>query len=114
VGDEDAATHDARLALALAPLAIPRWPHPGIALVREKSVFSERVDVHAIRDWCWLGTARDEGDLAALLDAPPRAQFDIDVTRLLLKRHAAGTLALTPVPSTIDVAAEPTADFADY
>ena len=114
VGDEDVATHDARLAQALAPLAIPRWPHPGVALVREKSVFSDRVDVHAIRDWCWLGTARDDGDLAALLDAPPRAQFDIDVTRLLLKRHAAGTLVLVPVPSTIGAAVEPAADFVDY
>jgi len=102
VGEEDAATHDARLAQALAPLRIPRWPWPGIALVREKSPFSERTDVHAIRDWCWLGSARDDGELFALLEAPPAPQFDIDVTRLLLKRHAAGALALfaAPQPAT--------------
>jgi len=102
VGEEDAATHDARLAAALARVAIPRWPYPGIALVREKAAFSERTDVHAIRDWCWLGTARDDGKLAALLDAPPRPQFDIDVTRLLLKRYATGALDLLPVPAVAD------------
>ena len=99
VGEEDAATHDARLASALAARAIPRWPYPGIALVREKGVFSERTDVHAIRDWCWLGTARDDGELASLLEAPPRPQFDIDVTRLLLTRHAAGALYFLAVPA---------------
>ncbi len=98
VGEEDSATHDARLAAALAPLAIPRWPCAGIALVREQAVFSDRTDVHAIRDWCWLGTARDDGELAALIEAPPQAQFDIDVTRLLLKRYAAGSLRLLPLP----------------
>ncbi|MEO5766626.1 MAG: exonuclease domain-containing protein [Casimicrobiaceae bacterium] len=99
VGEEDCAVHDARLALALAPQAVPRWPHPGIALVREQATFSERVDVHAIRNWCWLGSARDDGELASLLEAPPRPQFDIDVTRLLLRRYAAGTLAMLPACS---------------
>ena len=97
VGEEDATAHDARLAGALAPLAIPPWPCTGSALVRERAVFAERTDVHVLRDWCWLGTARDEGELSELLQAPPRPQFDIDVTRLLLKRHAAGTLRLLPV-----------------
>ena len=62
-------------------------------------MFSERTDVHAIRDWCWLGTARDDGELASLLESPPRPQFDIDVTRLLLKRHAAGALYFLAVPT---------------
>ena len=109
VGEEDTATHDARLAAGLARMAIPRWPHAGIALVREKAAFSDRTDVHAIRDWCWLGTAHDEGELAELLGAPPRPQFDIDVTRLLLKRYAAGTLALIPVASPPDATAHPAA-----
>jgi hypothetical protein len=50
-----------------------------------------------LQHWCWLGTARDEGDLAALLDAPPRPQFDIDVARLLVKRWTRGSLALVDV-----------------
>jgi hypothetical protein len=68
--------------------------------VRECATFSERVDVHVLRDWCWLGTAHDEGELGTLLDMPPRPQFDIDVTRLLIRRHAVGTLHLLPVPET--------------
>jgi hypothetical protein len=52
-----------------------------------------------LRDWCWLGTARDDAELFALLEAPPQPQFDIDVTRLLLRRRAAGTLDLVAAPA---------------
>ena len=100
VGAEGAADHDARLANALAPFAIPPWPFAGPALVSERNAANERTDVHVLRDWCWLGTARDEGELAALLEAPPAPQFDIDVVRLLLKRWSRRALALvdaTPV-----------------
>ena len=50
-----------------------------------------------LRDWCWLGTARDEGDLAHIIEAPPRPEFDIDIAKLLLRRHKAGLLPLTPI-----------------
>jgi DNA polymerase-3 subunit epsilon len=102
VGEEAVAAHDARLAAAMLKFAVPSWPYPGAALVRECATFSERVDVHVLRDWCWLGTAHDEGELGALLDTPPRPQFDIDVTRLLIRRHAKGTLHLLPVPETAE------------
>ena len=103
VGAESPEAHDARVALALAPLAIARWPLAGAALVCERSADGERVDVHLIRDWCWLGTARDEGELSALAQAPQRPEFDLDVTRLLLRRHRDGALPL--VPFAIDQAA---------
>jgi DNA polymerase-3 subunit epsilon len=102
VGEESSQAHDARLALALAPLAIPRWPLEGAALVRERSPDGERVDVHVIRDWCWLGTARDDGELGALAEAPQRPEFDLDVTRLLLRRYRAGTLDLVPFTAWSD------------
>jgi DNA polymerase III subunit epsilon len=85
VGEESAAAHDARLRDAVAPKAIPRWPFDGPALVRERSPDGDREDVHVVDRWHWLGTARDEADLAALLGAPPRPAFDLDVTRLLLR-----------------------------
>jgi DNA polymerase-3 subunit epsilon len=72
VGAESAETHHDRLVMALAPLAVPRWPYPGLAAIREKSLFGDRIDVHVLRDWCWLGTAHDEGELSRLIDAPPR------------------------------------------
>ena len=98
-GEESAQAHDARLAAALAPLAIPDWPVPGAACVREASADGERVDVHVFRDWCWLGTARDDAELAAIAGDRPRATFDLDVTRLLLRRYRAGTLDLVPLPT---------------
>ena len=97
VGAESAAEHAERLASALAAHAIPAWPCAGMAALRESSASGERVDVHVLRDWCWLGTARDEGDLAHIIDAPPRPDFDIDIAKLLLRRHKAGLLPLTPV-----------------
>lgn len=97
VGAEAPADHDERLTTALRPFAIPRWPFTGSALISEQNTASTRTDVHLFRNWCWLGTARDEGELAALLDAPPRPQFDIDVARLLLKRWNRRSLALVDV-----------------
>ena len=96
-GAEDVASHDARLAHALARFAIPLWPYAGAALLREHAPLAERTEVHLLKDWCWLGTAHDDGELGALLDTPPRPQFDIDVTKLLLRRHAAGALELIAV-----------------
>jgi len=98
VGEESAAGHDARLATALAGTRIPAWPCGGPALVHERAADGERVDVHVFDAWSWLGTARDQGDLDALLEAPPRPAFDLDVTRLLLRRYANGTLQLVPAP----------------
>ena len=81
----------------LSPLTVPARPVPGPALVREHDPARARTDVHVLRDWCWLGTARDDGELAALVAAPPRPQFDIDVARLLHKRWSAGKLPLVPI-----------------
>jgi DNA polymerase-3 subunit epsilon len=64
IGAEAVDAHDARLREALAADAIPAWPFAGPALVREASSDGERVDVHVVRDWHWVGTARDEGELA--------------------------------------------------
>jgi DNA polymerase-3 subunit epsilon len=97
VGAESAAEHHARLRGALAPHAIPPWPFAGVAAIREPSLFGARVDVHVVKDWCWLGTARDDGELGHLRDLPPRPQFDPDIARLLMrvlarKRHEAFAL----------------------
>ncbi|MBA3504417.1 MAG: hypothetical protein H0T80_01385 [Betaproteobacteria bacterium] len=96
VGMESGESHDARLRAALQPYTIPSWPYPGPAMLRESTYDGERVDVHVLRDWCWLGTARDEGELAYIIEASPQPAFDIDVLRLLLRRHRAGKLAFHP------------------
>ena len=98
VGVESAGDHHARLRAALVPHAIPPWPFAGLAAIRERAPCGDRVDLHVVRDWCWLGTARDDGELGRLLDAPPRPQFDADIARLLIRvlarrRHEAFALA---------------------
>jgi DNA polymerase III subunit epsilon len=84
-GGEPIGAHDARFRAAVARLAIPAWPFDGPALVREASADGERVDVHVVRDWAWLGTARDDSELYALLESPRQPEFDVDVTKLLLR-----------------------------
>jgi DNA polymerase-3 subunit epsilon len=98
-GAESAEAHDARLAQALVAHAIPAWPFAGAALIREASGDGTRIDVHVLRDWCWLGTARDDGELAALCDAPPRPEFDPDVTKLLLRTWAKTPQRFLPAPA---------------
>jgi DNA polymerase-3 subunit epsilon len=88
VGAESAEAHQARVADALAPLAVPRWPFPGLAAIRERSLLGDRTDLHVLRDWCWLGTAHDDGELGRLIEAPPRATFDADIARLLIRTLA--------------------------
>jgi DNA polymerase III subunit epsilon len=104
VGAENGIAHDARVAEALRPFAIPPWFCAGSALVREVSAQGDRTDVHVLRDWCWLGTARDDGELARIIEAPPQPVFDIDVTKLLLRRHHAGTLPLMRIPAAASIA----------
>ena len=85
VGAESPETHHARLREALAKHALERWPYDGMIAAREVSLIGDRVDVHVFRDWCWLGTARDEAELQALLETPPRVGFDLDIYRLLVR-----------------------------
>jgi len=62
------------------------WPYAGAIVVREANFARDRTDVHLFRDWCWLGTAHDEGALDEMVQYPPRAAFDLDIYRLLVKR----------------------------
>ena len=95
VGEESAHAHHARLREALAACAIPWWPFAGPAAIREPALLGDRVDVHVVDHWCWLGTAQDDGELGRLLEAPPRAQFDADIARLLIRTLQRGRLAVT-------------------
>ena len=85
VGAETREAHHARLREVLAKHALKRWPYGGMVGAREVSLLGGRTDVHVFRDWCWLGTARNDGELQAILEAPPRVGFDLDIYRLLVK-----------------------------
>lgn len=92
VGEEAPAVHHARLTEALARHAVPAWPYHGPAVLYERAELGARVDAHVLRDWCWLGTARDEATLGQLLEAPPRPIFDPDIAKLLIKTLKRGRL----------------------
>jgi DNA polymerase III subunit epsilon len=86
VGAETLEAHAARLRGALSSSALQRWPYPGMVAVRETDIMGERTDVHVFHNWCWLGTAHDDVALGALVDAPPRGEFELDIYRLLVKK----------------------------
>lgn len=95
-GGEAPHVHDARFRAALAPLAIPAWPFPGTALIREASEEGDRVEVHVVRHWAWLGSARDDDELSVLLESRAQPVFDIDVTKLLIRMWAKHRAAFIP------------------
>ena len=85
-GQEASALYNLRLQLALKPLQTRSWPWPGPIAMAETD--GDRNDWHVIDHWCYLGTARDESDIADLLNNP--RQFDLDAYRILqrwLRRH---------------------------
>ena len=92
VGAEPPAAHHARLREALARYALKPWPYAGTIGALESSLIGERIELQVFRDWCWLGTAREESDLYAILETPPRAAFDLDIYRLLVKRLPRATI----------------------
>lgn len=78
VGKEPLAKHTMRLMTALTGLKLVSWPFPGPALIREGD------EAHLIEGWRYLGTARSDEKLHALLDNP-RPAFDRDAYKLLAK-----------------------------
>ena len=92
VGAETREAHHARLRDVLGKHALKPWPFAGIVGARELSLTGQLTQVHVLRDWCWLGTARDDSELQSLLETPPRVEFDLDIYRLLVKRLPAANV----------------------
>lgn len=67
-----------RLMPALWPLRLPTWPHRGPVGIRERS------EIHIVDRWRFLGTARCESDVHAVLETRPAA-FDPRLHRLLTR-----------------------------
>lgn len=90
VGQETPASHDERLAAALRRLRIAAWPFPGPVGIREGD------DVHVVDRWRYLGTARTESEIPALLEGH-RPDFDRDIYQTLVKYLSEQT-NLIPLP----------------
>ena len=67
-----------RIFEALRTLRVPGWPHPGPIGIRE------RADLHVVDRWRFVGTARSDDDLHALLGQRPH-DFDPRIFRLLCR-----------------------------
>ena len=78
VGSEPYAKHTMRLVGALTRLKLVTWPLNGPAIIREGD------EAHLIEGWRYLGTARSDEELNALL-AADRPQFDRDTYKILVK-----------------------------
>ncbi|MCA1979508.1 MAG: ethanolamine utilization protein [Thiobacillus sp.] len=85
VGKEAIGLHSARLMAALARLRLKTWPYPGAIGIVERDDVSEREDIHVVHNWCYLGTAHDAAQLAAILEKPGAPSFDRDTYKLLVK-----------------------------
>ncbi len=83
VGMETKAQHLLRLASALARLRLAPWPFPGRIAVREADPYRALAEIHVLDQWRYLGSARTEIELAALLEQRELPAFDIDHYRLL-------------------------------
>lgn len=97
VGKEAESFHRARLEAALSSLHVKTWPHAGaVGLVERFN--AERTDIHVVNNWCYLGTARSDDELSALLEqSPARPSFDLDTYKILSRAMLRGDLEIRPL-----------------
>jgi DNA polymerase-3 subunit epsilon len=88
-GRESATAHDARVSAALGRLKAVSWPWRGPVGVVEEDRARDATDVHVVYNWCYLGTAGSEAEVAELLEGGARSRFDLDQYKILA-RHLLG------------------------
>jgi DNA polymerase-3 subunit epsilon len=94
VGKEPLILHHTRLQLALSSLKLKAWPFPGRIALRERNARRfgpdgvSGDDLHVIDHWTYLGTARNEEEVAALGARDLSVAFDVDVYKILLRYFA--------------------------
>ncbi len=100
VGREPAALHNARLFQALAALRVRSWPFRGRVGLRESNPDRQRTEIHLLDNWCHLGTAGSEAELAELLERPAAIDFDLESYKILSRFLAKpARLDMVPMPA---------------
>ena len=84
-GREGVQAHQARLAAALASLHSLAWPRRGPIGVLEEDTERDSSELHLVHRWCYLGTARTESEVPALIEGARRARFDPDQYKVLAR-----------------------------
>jgi DNA polymerase-3 subunit epsilon len=87
-GRESIHAHHARLVAALAAMRNAEWPHRGPLGVVETDPARDATEIHVVDRWCYLGAARDDGELAELLEARRAPVFDYDHYRIFASHLA--------------------------
>lgn len=87
-GKESAEKHDLRLKQTLERLRQKAWPYPHTIQITETHAPTGRTAIHLFNQWCYLGCAKDEQALPALVQQPLR--FDADICRLFQRWLATG------------------------
>jgi hypothetical protein len=73
-----------RLQLALSSVKLKAWPFPGRIALRERDSCGG-ADLHVCESWSYLGTARNDEELAELATARTEPRFDPDAYRILVR-----------------------------
>jgi DNA polymerase-3 subunit epsilon len=89
-GQESVHLHQARAAAALAGLKTAAWPWRGPIGIVEEDHERESVDIHVVNNWCLLGTASSEAEVAELLQNGARPRFDLDHYKILARHLRTG------------------------
>jgi DNA polymerase III subunit epsilon len=89
-GQEGVHAHHARTAAALAGLKTAAWPWRGPIGIVEEDSEREAADIHVVNNWCLLGSARSEAEVAELLESTARPLFDLDHYKILARHLSKG------------------------
>jgi DNA polymerase-3 subunit epsilon len=97
--------HLARAAAALASLKTHAWPWRGPVGIVEEDPEREAVEVHVVDNWCLLGSARSDAEVAELLQERPRRRFDLDHYKILARHVRAGRARVVELQGRAEVVA---------
>lgn len=84
VGAESTLAHAIRVLQALSRLRLKAWPYPGPIAVRERDPHSERVDLHVVDAWRYLGSASSDAELHELAQTQ-RPAFEVETYKILAR-----------------------------
>jgi DNA polymerase-3 subunit epsilon len=84
IGRESPTAHMLRLVQALVRLRMAQWPFAGAAGLLERDEACTRSELHVVRGWRYVGSARTPDEAAELIEQAGRPPpFDVEVYRVL-------------------------------
>lgn len=84
IGKEPLVLHAVRVQMAMSGLKLKPWPFAGRVALRERGPMGV-AELHVVDRWSYIGTARDEDELAGLACRQSPEAFDPQVYRILVR-----------------------------